>query len=229
MNRAAKLGGLLAGALLAAGLGGCDTGEAEGVPRACSDAAQTVRGCFGDAVADDLLDGCDPDVAERLVDLSCDRLAVAMFDDKSDNPVDEAVQRAVQEALYQAIVTGMRAALEQIGLPLGELDAYILLGQADSEAEADALARRWAEDLVGHAGFDPAVRDTSAGWVVVHAPCVVDLGQLLPEFVADLVLGRSDTISAMGGTVSRDGDETDVHLPLTILPVDDDVSDPACG
>ena len=224
------LGSALAGLLAATGVPACDEAE-DGTdhPRECELAADTVRGCFGNDVAEDLLEGCDPRVAERLVDLSCDRLAVAMLDDKADNPVDEAIQRAIQEALYQAIVAGLKAALEQIGLPFGEFDAYILLDRTDSEDDANEMARQWAEDLVGHAGFDPAVRETSAGWVVVHAPCVVDLGEVLPEFVAELVLGRSDTISAMGGTVSHDGDDTDVHLPLTLLPLDDeDVQDPAC-
>jgi len=222
---------LMGVALGASGPIACDAEpEEDTTPRACVDAVDEVRSCFGDEVAQTVFEGCDVATAERLLGLPCEQLAVVMLDNKADDPVAEAVREAVQEALHQAIVVGLNAALQQIGLPTEGYAAYVMLDEADSEADATALAREWEETLQGRSGFAPTVRAYDSGWAVVHAPCVVELNELLPQFVADLVLGDSDTIAALGGTFDTEGETSKVSLPLRLLPqAEDDVTDPACG
>ena len=224
---------LVTGLLVCGGLG-CDaeSGRAalgDTTPRVCEQASDEARACFGDEVAQSVLDGCDPVTAEHRLGLPCEQLATVMLDSKSDDPLAEAVRDAVMEALHQGIVAGLEAALQQLGLPTDEYVAHLMLDQAETEADAARLAESWRDALDGHPGFAPTVRAYDSGWAVVHAPCVIELGAVLPEFVADLVLGHADTITALGGTVDAEGNTSNVRLPLALLPqAADDATDPAC-
>ena len=217
----------LATACLGAALGwgtGCDgETEDESTPRICELAAVDMRACFGDDVASAYLDVCDPQYAESIAAGSCEEISSRLLDTKADAPIDEAVQQAVQEVLREALERALALALEQVldRLPgAGDWDVYLMVDDTESAEAAEASRQVWAERLAGREGFDPTVVEYASGWAVVHAPCTISLNELFAGFVAGIIVDDPDTLALLGGSSIRAEDGMEVHLPLTLLPVD---------
>ncbi len=221
--------------LLAAG---CDEEPSE-QDLACEMAAETIETCFGDGSADAFLASCGPADVARVQGRACIDLTTVLLDEKADSAWDGAVLDAVREALHEGISQGLTVALQQVLERLGGVSAedyagYLLLGQADSEEDAQRAAAQWDADLAGRPGFDPTVVRWDGGWGVAHAPCVLGLDDVLPELVADLVMASPDTIEVLGGTINEVTEtettrELSVSLPITLLPTPrDDAEHPQC-
>lgn len=217
-----------------------DEPEDDSSSDACVAAAAHLEDCFGQqAAALFPAEGCDPLSASRVVGLSCDALANSVLDGKADGIVDDAIQQAIWEAIREAIEAAMTqvidAVMQQLGANLDDYAFYVVLHEAESQAEAEQMAADLGTVLADDVSMSPLVYEQSGTYYVLHGPCPVDLRSALAELIADVIVTHREVLQILGGRITEEpsGDgSTTINISLTFGLLPGSLSLPAtlgCG